>query len=91
MSAHGATITIVADSPQEAGARLMHEAVLPLLYRVNDDMPADQRPMLWASTMAALAGGMAASLDAKAAAAIMKSIEPMLALLSESAQAGSPH
>ena len=91
MSAHRATVNIVADSPQEAGARLMNEAVLPLLYRVNDDMPADQRPMLWASTMAALAGGMTASLDVRSAAEIMRSIAPMLALLGESAQAGSPH
>lgn len=91
MSAHRATVSIIADSPQEAGARLMHEVVLPLLYRVNDDMPAAERPMLWASTVAALVGGMTASLDVKAATAIMKSIEPMLALLGESAQAGSPH
>lgn len=91
MSAHSATVNIVADSPQEAGARLMHEAVLPLLYRVSDDMPPAQRPMLWASTMASLAGGMAASLDLDAVSSIMKSIEPMLAELRESAQAGSPH
>ena len=91
MSAHRATVNITADSPQEAGARLMHEAVLPLLYRVNADMPADERPMPWASTMASLAGGMAASLDPAAVIDILKSIEQMLADLCESAQAGRPH
>lgn len=83
MSRKVKTIDVDASDPQGASNALITGAVLPTLYEVSESMPAEMRPMLWASAITSLAGAMTSALGVDAAVSIMESAATLLPKIGE--------
>lgn len=83
MSRKVKVIDVDANDPSGASRALITGAVLPTMYEVSESMPAELRPMLWASAITSLAGAMTAALGVDAAVSIMRSAADLLPKISD--------